>query len=90
VREHHALEVSSPGLDRRLRKPAHFAAALGRDVAVKLAAPRDGCSNFRGVLKASDATSVTLDLADGGSVTLPLDGIAKAHVVYNFDLRRPS
>ena len=30
-------------------------------------------------------TSVTLDLADGGSVTLPLVGIAKAHVVYNFD-----
>jgi ribosome maturation factor RimP len=84
VRERHALEVSSPGLDRRLRKPAHFAAARGRDVAVKLAAPRDGRSNFRGVLTASDATSVTLDLAEGG-VTLPLDGIAKAHVVYNFD-----
>ena len=80
-----ALEVSSPGLDRRLRKPAHFAAALGRDVAVKLAAPRDGRTNFRGVLEAADATSVTLDLADGGSATLPLAAIAKAHVVYNFD-----
>ena len=85
VREHHALEVSSPGLDRRLRKPAHFAAALGRDVAVKLSAPREGRSNFRGVLTASDATSVTLDLADGGGATLPLANIAKAHVVYNFD-----
>jgi ribosome maturation factor RimP len=85
VREHHALEVSSPGLDRRLRKPAHFAEALGRDVAVKLAEPRDGRSNYRGVLAASAATSITLDLADGDSVTLPLDGIAKAHVVYNFD-----
>ena len=48
VRERHALEVSSPGLDRRLRKPAHFAAALGLAVAVKLAAPCDGRSNFRG------------------------------------------
>ena len=82
----HALEVSSPGLDRRLRKPAHFAAALGRDVAVKLAAPRDGRSNFRGVLDGCRRRrSVTLDLADGGSVTLPLAAIAKAHVVYNFD-----
>jgi ribosome maturation factor RimP len=86
LRERFTLEVSSPGLDRRLRKPAHFAAELGRDVAVKLAAPRDGRSNFRGLLRASDATSVTLDLMDGGSVTLPLDGIAKAHVVYNFDI----
>jgi ribosome maturation factor RimP len=85
VRENRALEVSSPGLDRRLRKPAHFAAVLGRDIAVKLTAPRAGRSNFRGVLGASDATSVTLDLADGGSVTLPLAAIAKAHVVYNFD-----
>jgi len=85
VRERYALEVSSPGLDRRLRKPAHFAAALGLDVAVKSLKPREGRSNFRGVLTASDATSITLHLADDGSVTLPLAAIAKAHVVYNFD-----
>jgi ribosome maturation factor RimP len=84
VRERYTLEVSSPGLDRRLRKPAHFAAVLGREVAVKLAAPRDGRSNFRGVLTAADEASVTLDLGDG-SATLPLPDIAKAHVVYNFD-----
>ena len=84
VRARYSLEVSSPGLDRRLRKPAHFAAALGREVAVKLTAPRDGRSNFRGVLSAADEDSVTLDLGDG-SATLPLPDIAKAHVVYNFD-----
>ena len=84
VRARYSLEVSSPGLDRRLRKPAHFAAALGREVAVKLASPRDGRSNFRGVLVAADEDSVTLDLGDG-SATLPLPDIAKAHVVYNFD-----
>jgi ribosome maturation factor RimP len=85
VRERYSLEVSSPGLDRRLRKPAHFAAALGRDVAVKLAAPQDGRSNFRGTLAAADADSITLELDGGSHVTLPLQGIAKAHVVYNFD-----
>ncbi len=84
LRARYSLEVSSPGLDRRLRKPAHFAAALGREVAVKLAAPREGRSNFRGVLVAADEDSVTLDLGDG-SATLPLPDIAKAHVVYNFD-----
>ncbi|HEY5387052.1 MAG TPA: ribosome maturation factor RimP, partial [Thermoleophilia bacterium] len=85
VRERHTLEVSSPGLDRRLRKPAHFAAVIGRDVAVKLAQAQNGRSNFRGVLTAADQASITLTLADGGSFTLPLAGIAKAHVVYNFD-----
>jgi ribosome maturation factor RimP len=84
VRARYSLEVSSPGLDRRLRKPAHFDAALGREVAVKLTAPRNGRSNFRGVLTAADEASVTLDLGDG-SATLPLPDIAKAHVVYNFD-----
>jgi ribosome maturation factor RimP len=85
IRERYALEVSSPGLDRRLRKPAHFAAALDREVAVKTAAPHDGRSNFRGRLAAAGDESVTLELDDGGSVTLPLDGIARAHVVYDFE-----
>ena len=85
VRERHVLEVSSPGLNRRLRKPAHFAAVIGSDVAVKLERPQDGRSNFRGVLTAADQASITLSLADGGSCTLPLTGIAKAHVVYNFE-----
>ena len=84
VRARYSLEVSSPGLNRRLRKPAHFVAALGSEVAVKLAAPREGRSNFRGVLVAADEDSVTLDLGDG-SATLPIPDIAKAHVVYNFD-----
>ena len=53
VREQYSLEVSSPGLDRRLRKPAHFAARARREVAVKLDGAADGRSNFRGELVAS-------------------------------------
>lgn len=85
VRARYALEVSSPGLERRLRKPEHFAAAVGREVAVKLAAPLEGRGNFRGVLTAADDETITLKLADGGDATLPLERLAKAHVVYNFD-----
>ncbi|MFA4964940.1 MAG: ribosome maturation factor RimP [Thermoleophilia bacterium] len=85
VRERYSLEVSSPGLDRRLAKPAHFAAQVGREVAVKLKAPRDGRSNYRGRLSGADEATVTLEFSAGGGVTLPLASIAKAHVVYNFD-----
>ncbi len=84
LRERYALEVSSPGLHRRLRTATHFAGALGRQVAVKLASPRDGRSNFRGVLTAADAESVTLALTSGGVTSLPLREIASAHVVYDF------
>ena len=85
LRERYALEVSSPGLDRRLRTARHFAAAVGEVVALKLATPRDGRSNFRGVLSAAGEEGVTLTLADGGAVELPLDAVATAHVVYDFE-----
>lgn len=84
LRERYALEVSSPGLNRRLRKPAHFAGVVGREVAVKMAAPHEGRSNFRGSLAAAGEAAITLHLSEGGEVTLPLAGIARAHVVYNF------
>jgi ribosome maturation factor RimP len=84
LRERYALEVSSPGLDRRLRKPAHFAEALGQEVVVKLTAAHDGRRNFRGVLVAAGPDSITLESADGENATLPLAALAKAHVVYDF------
>jgi ribosome maturation factor RimP len=85
VRERYTLSVSSPGLDRRLRKPTHFAAVLGRDVAVTMAGPVDGRRNFRGVLTAADDDSITLALEGGSSATLPLATLGKAHVVYNYE-----
>jgi len=84
LRERYALEVSSPGLDRRLRKPEHFAAQIGREVAIQTAEPVDGRRNFRGVLAAARPDSVTLTLEGGASVTLPLAGLGRAHVVYNY------
>jgi ribosome maturation factor RimP len=83
LRERYTLEVSSPGLDRRLRKPAHFAARIGRDVAVTMAEPIEGRRNFRGVLAAAGDDSITLTLEGGSSATLPLAALGKAHVVYD-------
>ncbi len=85
LRERYALEVSSPGLDRRLRKPEHFAAQLGREVAVHMTQPVDGRRNFRGALAAAGQDSITLTLEDGGSATLSLAALGKAHVVYNYE-----
>jgi len=84
LRERYTVEVSSPGLDRRLRKPTHFAAALGSDVAVRTAAPRNGRSNWRGRLTAVDGEGITLTLDKSEVVTIPLATIARAHVLYNF------
>jgi ribosome maturation factor RimP len=86
LRDRYALEVSSPGLDRPLRRPAHFAAAVGRHVAVKTAAPHDGRSNFRGRLAAADARGIVLELEQQRRAALPYEGIASAHVIYSFDV----
>lgn len=88
LRERYALEVSSPGLDRRLRKPQHFAAQLGREVAVQMREPVGGRRNFRGVLAAADRHSITLTLEGGGGVTLPLAALGKAHVVYSYETEK--
>jgi ribosome maturation factor RimP len=85
LRERYALEVSSPGLDRRLRKPEHFRAQLGREIAVQTARPIEGRRNFRGILAAADDQSLTLTLEGGGSATLPFTALGKAHVVYNHE-----
>ena len=85
IRERYALEVSSPGLDRRLRKPEHFAAQLGREVAVQMSEPVGGRRNFRGVLTAAGPDSIDLALEDGRGVTLPLAGLGRAHVVYKHE-----
>jgi ribosome maturation factor RimP len=85
LREEYGLEVSSPGLDRRLRKASHFAKALGSEVVVKLHEPLEGRRNFRGELTAADGASITVALEDGAGATLPIGAIARAHVVYDHE-----
>ena len=74
------VDVSSPGLERPLRKPAHFANAVGRSVAVRTAAQLEGRRRFRGHVERADDTAVTLRL-DDMSVALPYDAIVRANLI---------
>ncbi len=74
------LEVSSPGADRVLRKPEHFARFLGEKVEVRLYRPRDGAKSLVGELvEREDGGAVTLRAA-GGPVTIPGEDIAQVRV----------
>lgn len=75
----YALEVSSPGIDRRLVTPAHFAAAAGRRIRVSLREPVSGSRNFKGTLLRSDADGLDLE-RDGRTYRLPLALIRRANV----------
>ncbi|HCB37397.1 MAG TPA: ribosome maturation factor [Acidimicrobiaceae bacterium] len=59
----YVLEVSSPGLERRLTRPDHFAGAVGEIVSVKLVRPRPAGEPGRveGRLLAADADGITID-----------------------------
>lgn len=73
------LEVSSPGIDRPLRTLEHFARFVGETAQVKTVSPVDGRSAWTGEIAGVEGESVVLDV-EGERVTLPLNGIKRAHL----------
>lgn len=73
----YVLEVSSPGVNRRLRRPEHFEAAVGRRVKVTLVEPREGRRHLSGVLSGSDGEGITVEAGEGG-FRVPFGEIRKA------------
>jgi ribosome maturation factor RimP len=61
----YTLEVSSPGLERKLRTPEHFAAALGKKVRLRTVAGTDGERRVEGEVAAADGDGVVLATAEG-------------------------
>lgn len=76
----YVLEVSSPGLDRRLTKVEHFKRFMGNDVKVKLRFPLEGRKNFRGALRSADEENIEVEV-DGESHCLPIATIESARLV---------
>ena len=77
---HYVLEVSSPGLDRRLTKVEHFERFMGEDIRVKLRFPISGRKNFRGALRAVDEENIEVEV-DGESHRLPIATIQSARLI---------
>jgi ribosome maturation factor RimP len=80
VREHYALEVSSPGRTRPLTKPDHFRRFLGRRARVRLRDARDGHSSFTGELVGATEAEVTIAAADG-VIAIPYADIRRSNLV---------
>jgi len=76
------LEVSSPGLDRLLKKERDFARFAGQKARVKMRLPVDGQRNFTGVLREAGAGKVQLEV-DGRVLSLELNDIETARLVPN-------
>src|SRR5210317_432564 len=76
----YSLEVSSPGLDRKLTKPEHFQRFEGETVKVQMRFPIEGRRRFRGTLVSSDDENIVVEV-DGESHSLPLKTIDTARLV---------
>jgi ribosome maturation factor RimP len=87
------LEVSSPGIDRPLVRRSDFLNAVGHEVKVELAIPRDGRKRFKGRVAGVEGDDLVIELEksklDGTtSARLPLSDIGEAKLVLNDELIR--
>lgn len=77
------LELSSPGVERPLRRPSDFRRFVGTTVSVKTHDPVDGARRHRGVLVAADDDGIDVEV-DGEARRFPYDGIASARTVFEW------
>jgi len=80
---HYTLEVSSPGINRRLRQPEHFRRYIGKRVRVRLVEPSDGRRGFLGILQEVRDEGVVLATADGERA-IAFESIAQANYEHEF------
>jgi len=82
----YTLEVTSPGLERRLRTAEHFARAVGETVTVRLVPGAGPERRLQGRVVAADSERVVLEGADmpGGSAAVPYPEIERARTVFEW------
>lgn len=78
------LEVSSPGLDRPLRRERDFARFVGESARIRLVDGVEGRRNFYGTLRAAKDGRVEI-ACDGRSYEIPIDDIQRANLVPDWD-----
>lgn len=78
------LEVSSPGVERRLRRPAHFSKAIGARVAIRTVAGTPGVRRVEGALARADEDSVTVVDDSGAEHRIAYAAIDRAHTVFDW------
>ena len=81
---HYTLEVSSPGVERKLTKPRDFERFVGQKVKVALRQPIENQRHYMGTLKSFAEGILTLEPSPGKSVEVPLDQVEKANLKFEW------
>jgi ribosome maturation factor RimP len=80
----YTLEVSSPGLERKLRVPRHYEKSLGREIRVRTRRPVADASQHRGVLAKVDDGGFCIEV-DGVERRIAFDDVASARTVFTWE-----
>ena len=83
------LEVSSPGLDRPLKKPADFVRFVGEEAEIRLSNPIENARRMKGILSGLEDNAV-LVLTAQGMRAIPLGDIDRARLVPKIEWRKPT
>jgi ribosome maturation factor RimP len=82
--ESYTLEVSSPGVERKLTKPRDFERVIGQKVRLVLREPLDGAKSLQGKVLSVAGDAVAIETPSGDTVQAPLSRIAKANVKFDW------
>jgi ribosome maturation factor RimP len=83
LQDSYRLEVSSPGLERKLRRPSHYRKSIGRDVVVKAATGSENATH-RGHIASADDHGFSID-TDQGPVTISYEDVISAKTVFRWE-----
>ena len=84
IKEQYFLEVSSPGIERVLKKDKHLEKNIGAEVHIKLFKKDEkGLKEYQGILKSFDENTITIELED--ELTIDRKNIAQIKTVYNWE-----
>ena len=81
IKEAYVLEVSSPGIERKLKKQQDFDRFLGSEVLLKLFSAINGTKKLQGILISRDSEKTVIEV-NSENIEVPNDKISKANIVY--------
>ncbi len=84
IEDSYILEISSPGLGRPLKKERDFERSLGEEVEIRTYRMVNKQKEFRGILKAYDKDTVTIEMEDGEESTFDRENIALIRLAFDF------
>lgn len=85
IKEQYFLEVSSPGIERVLRKDEHLEDSIGKEIEVKLFKPLEGKKEFVGILKKYNEENITIDVTESNEeINIDRKNISIMKLKYNW------